>query len=199
MLVPKGSAEYEILIRRSRFLARAGGVDSVDAARGEVKRLKEQYRDASHVVHACIVGPAGDLFSVSDDREPSGTAGRPVLEILRGSGITDVLVTVTRWFGGTKLGTGGLVKAYGDAARGVLDRLPVRELEIRRAFTVRLPYRFYEPAVRLLEECGGTVTAVDFTEDVFLEGTLVEAAAAAWTAAVRELTGGGAEVEWSQP
>lgn len=196
MLIPDGRAEYEIVVKRSRFLAIAGAVDSVDAARGEVKRLKEQFSDATHVVHACIVGPAGDLFSVSDDREPSGTAGRPVLEILKGSGITNILVTVTRWFGGTKLGTGGLVKAYGDAARGVLEGLPVRELEVRREFSVRVPYRCYEPAVRLLEQRGGTVTATEFAEDVFLEGTLGEAAAEAWERDVRDVTGGGGEVRW---
>lgn len=197
-MIPDGTAEYELVVKRSRFLAWAGYIESTEAARDEVKRLKGFYSDATHVVHACITGPAGDLFSVSDDREPSGTAGRPVLDILKGSGITNILVTVTRWFGGTKLGTGGLVKAYGDAARSVLERLPVRELEVRRDFTVRLVYRYYEPAVRLLEQHGGTVTANEFAEEVVLRGTIGEAAAERWEQDVKDLTGGGSEVKWKR-
>ena len=196
VLIPDGTAEYELIVKKSRFVCRAGFIDSTDAAREEVKRLKTVFSDATHVVHACITGPSGDLFSVSDDREPPGTAGRPVLEILKGSGITDILVTVTRWFGGTKLGTGGLVKAYGDAARGALDRLPVRKLEKRTGFTVRLPYRCYEQTLRLLEEYGGILVSNEFTVDVNLEGTIGEEAKDAWAAAVGDLTGGGADVKW---
>jgi len=198
VLIPDGTAEYELLVKRSRFLAWAEFIESTEAARDEVKRLKGLYSDATHVVHACITGPAGDLFSVSDDREPSGTAGRPVLEILKGSGITNILVTVTRWFGGTKLGTGGLVKAYGDAARGVLGRLPVRELETLAAFTLRIPYSVYEQAVRLLEERGGSITATDFAVDVVLRGVVGEAAAEGWEQEVKDLTGGGGELKWKR-
>ena len=199
MLFPDGTAEYELIVKRSRFLARAGYIESVDAARQEVKRLKNEQSDATHVVHACIVGPAGDLFSVSDDREPSGTAGRPVLEILKGSGITDILITVTRWFGGTKLGTGGLVKAYGDAARGVLERLPVRELEKRVGFTVRIPYCFYEQTVRLLEREGGLVTKTDFSVDVELEGTIGEEKKGTFAESVGDMTRGYVKIDWDEP
>src|SRR5574344_183749 len=84
--------------------------------------LKIQYADATHVVHAFVTGTFGEVNGMSDDGEPAGTAGRPVLEVLKGSNITNVLLTVTRYFGGTLLGTGGLVKAYGDCAKLAIEQ-----------------------------------------------------------------------------
>ncbi|MBN2050895.1 MAG: YigZ family protein [Spirochaetales bacterium] len=198
MYIPDGCAEYELVIKKSRFIARAGGVSSPEEAKTEVKRLKILHPEATHVVHACLCGAGGDIFSFSDDREPPGTAGRPVLEILKGSGITDILVTVIRWFGGTKLGTGGLVKAYGDAAKGVLERLPVREMETRTGFSLQVPYRFYEPAARWTEVCGGIITATDFFEDVLLRGFLGVETKERWEQHIRDLTGGGAVILWAE-
>src|SRR5574344_402051 len=79
------------------------------------------HKDATHVVHAFIIGDNAEISGISDDGEPSGTAGRPILDILRGNGTTNLILTVTRWFGGTLLGTGGLVKAYGSSAKQVLE------------------------------------------------------------------------------
>ena len=171
-MTPDQAAESELVVKRSRFLARACHVESLEAAREELRHLQELYPDATHIVHACLCGPKGDNFSCSDANEPPGTAGRPILEVLKGSGLSDVLVTVTRWFGGTKLGTGGLARAYADAARQVLEKLPRRRLEQRHGFSLYLPYTHYEQAVRLLLAAGGEINHTDFGAAIHLRGLI---------------------------
>jgi uncharacterized YigZ family protein len=114
-------AEAEIEVKRSRFLATLVRVESEDAARAVVSRLRKEHWDARHHCTAYVLGPDGAIERSSDDGEPAGTAGAPMLEVLRGHGVSDVVAVVTRWFGGTLLGAGGLVRAYGDAVRVGLD------------------------------------------------------------------------------
>ena len=117
-LVEYASAELEI--KKSRFLAEVFPVVSQTEARSLLKQQKEKYEDATHVVHGFVLGPAAEILGMSDDGEPAGTAGWPVLDVLKGRNCTNILLTVTRWFGGTLLGTGGLVKAYGDSAKAAI-------------------------------------------------------------------------------
>ena len=114
------AAEAEIEVRRSRFLCTVRRVGDDDAARAVVEELRTVHRDARHHCSALVLGPDGAVERSSDDGEPSGTAGAPMLEVLRGHGVTDVVAVVSRWFGGTLLGSGGLVRAYGDAVRAGL-------------------------------------------------------------------------------
>lgn len=111
---------YEETIKGSRFLSELIPCESQAQAREILKAQKSKYADATHVVHAFIVGNGAEIMGMSDDGEPSGTAGRPTLDVLKGRGCTNVILTITRWFGGTLLGTGGLVKAYGNGAKGVI-------------------------------------------------------------------------------
>jgi uncharacterized YigZ family protein len=120
MEILKSYINYEETIKGSRFLSELFPCDSQAAARELVKSQKAKYADATHVVHAFVIGPGAEVMGMSDDGEPSGTAGRPALDVLRGRGCTNTVLTITRWFGGTLLGTGGLVKAYGNGAKGVL-------------------------------------------------------------------------------
>ena len=106
----------EIIIKGSRFISEVFSVSSQQEARDRLHEQKLRYSDATHVCHCFIAGLKAETCGMSDDGEPSGTAGRPMLDILKGSGITNILVTVTRYFGGTLLETGGLVKAYGDSS-----------------------------------------------------------------------------------
>ena len=130
--------EAEIEVKRSRFLCTLVRVGDEAAARAVVDRLRKQHWDARHHCSAFVLGPAGAgrVERSSDDGEPAGTAGAPMLEVLRGRGVSDVVAVVTRWFGGTLLGAGGLVRAYGDAVRagldatGTLRRELVRELAL---------------------------------------------------------------------
>lgn len=114
-------AEAEIEIKRSRFLGQVVRVEDEDAARAVIERARKQHWDARHHCSAFILGPEAAVLRSNDDGEPAGTAGAPMLEVLRGAEISDVVAVVTRWFGGTLLGAGGLVRAYGDAVRAALD------------------------------------------------------------------------------
>ncbi|MDN5895961.1 MAG: YigZ family protein [Nocardioides sp.] len=116
-----GSAEIEV--KRSRFLCTLRRVESEADARTVVDRLRREHWDARHHCSAFVLGPDGRVQRSSDDGEPAGTAGAPMLEVLRGREVSDVVAVVTRWFGGVLLGAGGLVRAYGDSVRAGLDAL----------------------------------------------------------------------------
>ncbi|MBQ6314850.1 MAG: YigZ family protein [Mogibacterium sp.] len=123
-----GQAEY--VVEKSRFIAHAQPAGSLEEAKEFVASIKEEYRDATHNVPAIIVGAKQEIQWASDDGEPSGTSGLPMLKMIAGEGLTNLAVVVTRYFGGIKLGTGGLARAYTQAARLGLDaagRCEVRE------------------------------------------------------------------------
>ena len=122
LLVPISSECSEIIIKGSRFLAESFIISSQNQVREILKSQKQKYSDSTHVVHAFIAGKNGEIMGMSDDGEPSGTAGRPMLDVLKGRNCTNLMITVTRWFGGTLLGTGGLVHAYGDCTKSVLEK-----------------------------------------------------------------------------
>ncbi len=126
--IPASEHRTEIRVSNSRFIATAGYTPTVEDARALIARVRAEFADASHNVFAYVVGYAPSVIEgLSDDGEPGGTAGRPTMAVVRGSGLGDVTVVVTRYFGGTLLGTGGLVHAYGDAAKAVLAELPRTE------------------------------------------------------------------------
>jgi uncharacterized YigZ family protein len=119
-LTVAGDATAEVEDRGSRFLCTLRRVTDEDAARDLVALLRREHWDARHHCSAFVLGPDGALQRSSDDGEPAGTAGAPMLEVLKGAGVSDVAAVVSRWFGGTLLGAGGLVRAYGDAVRAAL-------------------------------------------------------------------------------
>ncbi len=192
MLILRQGTRAELIVRRSRFLAEATPVPSAEAARALQRERKRLYADANHVVFAFVCGPQGGVMGCSDDGEPSGTAGRPVLEVLKGSGITNVLLTVTRWFGGILLGTGGLVRAYTESAQLVLADATVAELVPLTRFTLALSYIHYEAVRRRFPEFAAEITGEEFSAEVALSGVLPSANYAAFSAAVRDLTNGAA-------
>ena len=120
--VPLNEIRREQIIVNSRFISTLAPVFNVDEARAFIARIKKEFADASHNVPAYIVGGGNTVTEYfSDDGEPSGTAGKPALAVLRGSGLGDVAVVVTRYFGGTLLGTGGLVRAYTESTQRVVN------------------------------------------------------------------------------
>ena len=151
MLAPDGEARFELIVRRSRFIAHASGARTRAEAENTIRYRREEHPGATHVVYAFSYGDgANRQFGMSDDGEPKGTAGRPVLEILRGSDITDCVITVVRYFGGTKLGTGGLVRAYGEAAKNCLHRLKTIVRWDTRAGHLTYPYEIHDQMKREL-------------------------------------------------
>ena len=166
------SACSETLVKKSRFIAEIFPVKNQWDVRALLKAQKQKYADASHVVHAFALGKNAEIMGMSDDGEPAGTAGRPVLAVLKGSGCTDILLTVTRYFGGTLLGTGGLVKAYTEAAKSVLALAHTEVFAEREEFGLRLSYEDYETCKRLLKKFGVKVTAEDFAENVHISGCI---------------------------
>ncbi len=171
MRIPLAMHQTEIEVRKSRFIAIAGIVTSAEDVKQQVAMAHKEHPQANHVVHAAVWGPDGSQYSMSDDHEPKNTAGRPVLEILKGSGITNIAVLVVRYFGGTLLGTGGLVKAYGDAAKAVLDGLKTEELIEKESFTLEIGYELYDQAKKILHEYGAQ-TNEDFGTQVVIHGTV---------------------------
>ena len=148
MLVLTKPVRFEEIIKGSRFLSELIPCESQAQARDILKAQKEKYADATHVVHAFIVGKNGEVMGMSDDGEPSGTAGRPTLDVLKGRNCTNLIVTITRWFGGTLLGTGGLVKAYGNGAKQVLEAAAAQnafeELIEKTDFVFSTDYSLYK-------------------------------------------------------
>ena len=167
--IPAAEAEAEIEILKSRFIATLQPVFSVDEARAFIKMVRSRYSDASHNVPAFLIGYGSSVTAhCNDDGEPSGTAGRPMLAVLQGSGLGDVAVVVTRYWGGTKLGTGGLVRAYGDAVKEVLAVTQRAEKVPTHTVLLASPYTYLERIRLLVVEYGGVMLDEEFGADVMM-------------------------------
>ena len=140
--VPTRDAESEFVEKKSRFIGRIWVVENEQQALEQIKNMQKQHWDATHNVYAYIIHDGPTRYT--DDGEPQGTAGMPVLEVLRGAGVENVLCVVTRYFGGTLLGTGGLVRAYGRAAKDALRAAGISLKRIWRKLDLLLPYSYYE-------------------------------------------------------
>ncbi len=134
------SSRAEIEVRRSRFVCTVAPVSSEDAARTAIEDVRSTSRDAGHHAAAFVLGPEPATLRSNDDGEPSGTAGAPMLDVLRGHGLTDVVAVVARWFGGTLLGTGGLIRAYGEAVTTALDDATLLRRELHGSVVVALDH-----------------------------------------------------------
>lgn len=174
MQIPKGYASAEQMIKGSRFLSELFVVSGQAEVREKIKDQKQKYSDATHVCHAFICGKNAEIMGMSDDGEPGGTAGRPMLDVLKGRNVTNLLVTVTRWFGGTLLGTGGLVHAYGDGAKIVLEAAEFEELVEKTCFSFRCDYQQYQIVKKILENFVLYETSEEFNEEILVTGKIAE-------------------------
>ena len=166
----------ELMVKNSRFRSELAHAETPDAAREIWRKRKTQYDNGGHIVYAFIVGEQGNIQGCSDDGEPSGTAGRPTLEVLKGSGLTNVILTTARWFGGTKLGTGGLVHAYTASAQAALENIRTRDLVPMRELDLTVPYALYEQVKRMLAAAGFETRQEEFLSDIRIRGELTAAA-----------------------
>jgi uncharacterized YigZ family protein len=189
--IPAQEARVETVVVNSRFIATAAPVFTVDEAKAFVARIKDEFADASHNVSVYLVGHGQSVVAhCTDDGEPSGTAGRPALAVLQGSGLGDVAVVVTRYFGGTKLGTGGLVRAYGDAVREVLAILPRAARVATYTVLLAVPYNSFERVRLLIEAHGGEIEDQDFGLDVTVQARFPQGRYSVFEAALYEASNG---------
>lgn len=190
MRVLVDEATAELTVKRSRFIAIAQPVATQKEARAKLAQVKKQHDSATHVVHAFQVGPSGEVQGMSDDGEPQGTAARPVMDVIRGADLTFVLVAVVRYFGGTLLGTGGLVRAYGDSAKLVLSRCKTKEYTPTTAFSFSADYATYQSVRALLAKYGATNVSEDYGEQVRAEGIIATDHKASFAQALKDISRG---------
>jgi uncharacterized YigZ family protein len=165
----------EMVVKKSRFLSEAIPVDTAEGAREIWRSQKLKYDNGGHIVFAFVVGSSGGIMGCSDDGEPSGTAGRPTLEVVKNCGITNFILTTARWYGGIKLGTGGLVKAYTEAAQFALENAPTRELQMMTHVSFALPYTLLDQTKKYLDGLNFEAFREDYAENIIFSGRLPEA------------------------
>lgn len=195
-LIPAGSHRAEIEVLNSRFIASLSPVFTVEAAKAFIAAIRAQFPEATHHVPAYLIGHSNALIAhSSDDGEPAGTAGRPVLAVLQGSGLGDVAVVITRYFGGTKLGTGGLVRAYSEAAKAVLANLPRAQKVPTHTVMVALPYALFERLRLLILAHHGQILDENFAADITLTVQFLADQFSPFQAALLELSNGTIQAE----
>ena len=180
----------EIVEKKSRFIAHVQAVDSVEEAQEFIEAVKKKYWDARHNCSAFSVGEMNPLTRCSDDGEPGGTAGKPILEVIQGSGIRNIVIVVTRYFGGTLLGTGGLVRAYTEAAKAgienavIIEKIPATRMKLFTEYTDLGKIQY------ILAQNQVTVENTEYTDKVEIRALFPEKEKKALCRALTEGTGG---------
>ena len=190
--IPAGIHRVEETIRRSRFITTTAPAPDADAAHAFVERVGDEFPDATHNSWAFVSGPPGSMthIGMSDDGEPHGTAGRPMLTALLHGGVGEIVAVCTRYFGGVKLGTGGLTRAYSGGVKLALESLPTDERVDRVWVEVRVGYADVDTMQRLFEEIEITVEAEDYGEHVRYVCGVPEPGLGAFRDAVADATRG---------
>ena len=186
--VPTGAGEAEFTEKRSRFLGHVRPVGSEEEARDFIAAMKKEYYDARHNCwcYALLDGPE----RYSDDGEPQGSAGLPMLEVFRREGVSDFVCVVTRYFGGVLLGTGGLLRAYTKSAKDALDVAGLSVVRLWTAVEIPCSYAAAERMKQELAACGGAVDAVDYGAAVTIRGLVPAETADAFRARIFDISGG---------
>lgn len=187
---PATTTRAELVVAKSRFIATIGYANLVDEARAFINQIKLELPNANHYVYAFRVGYGNSVTEgMSDDGEPSGTSGPPSLAVLRGQPIGDIVLVTARYFGGTKLGTGGLVRAYTEVAQNALAVLPTQLEQPLTQCSLRLPYTLYQPIKELVSRDVLSLTEV-FESDVQILFTLPSHKIPELEYAIQELSAG---------
>ena len=169
-LVPAREARHEIKVSNSRFIATAGPVLSVEEAKALAARIRREYPDATHHVLAYVIGHGNSVtMHCNDDGEPSGTAGRPILGQIQSKDLTNLLVVVVRYYGGTKLGVSGLINAYKTAAKEALEANTVIEKTVQDVYEVFFNYDQMNDVMRILKDEQVTQLSHQFDTDCIIK------------------------------
>ncbi len=190
----KQASSYEYEDRKSVFIGEACPVSTEAEALGFIEAVKKRYPDARHHVYAYVLRE-NSIMRFTDDREPQGTAGMPVLDVIRKRGCTDTVIVVTRYFGGTLLGTGGLVRAYTSAAQGALEAAEIIRYDIYSEISITVSYSDYGKITSLLSQLGFRTAEVSYRENVEVIGSLPSSETDGLLHSLTEATSGRAETK----
>lgn len=197
IIYESGEGEYEE--KRSKFLAKTYHVTSEEEAIAIVESVKKQYYDARHTCYAYIIGSDRGTVRAADDGEPQGTAGRPILQELESLGLYNCLLTVTRYFGGTLLGTGGLVRAYTQAAKDALAASEILDITVGIPLRIVYPYTLAGKVEYALRNSLGNVEHQEYGQDVTVDVLIPESGRSALKKELSELSNGSLPVEEGEP
>ncbi len=190
-MVPSGFGEDEFIEKKSRFIGHIWPVDTEEGALEKIQEMKKRYYDASHNCWAYIIRDGAVRFS--DDGEPGGTAGMPMLQVLQREGLYNVVCVVTRYFGGILLGAGGLVRAYTRGAKMAVDAAGKSIKRVWTALYIPCPYSYFERVKLLSGEFSGVITSTQFGAEVELEVLVPQAQTEPFLAALTDLSAGTVE------
>lgn len=188
------TGESEIVEKKSRFLGVAACAESEDEARELVQSLRREHFSARHVCYAYSIGDENPRLKFSDDGEPGGTAGRPILDVIQNSGIDNIVIAVTRYFGGVLLGTGGLVRAYTEAAKAAVEAAETKVVTLSDIIKIDVSYGDFDRIKFLLEAKGVTDIIPEFTDKVSMTVTVPKLLSDEVIKEITEKTSGSAEV-----
>jgi len=194
--IPARIHRVEEVIQRSRFITTAAHAPDADAAHSFIQRVRDEFHDATHNCWAFVAGPPGSTthIGMSDDGEPHGTAGKPMLTTLLHGGVGEIVAVCTRYYGGVKLGTGGLSRAYSGGVKAVLESLPTEERVDRLLVEVTVGYAEVDALQRLVAEMEAVVEDEAYGAEVLYTCAVPEASLDAFRRAVGDLTRGGGSV-----
>ena len=189
----------EITEKKSRFIADLTPVSTEEEALAFIESVRKKYWDARHHCFAYRIGKDNRTLRASDDGEPSQTAGKPMMDVLEGQQLHNVCAVVTRYFGGTLLGTGGLVRAYTDATKAAIEAADIVTVSVCVDIVLEVPYGLYEQLCRVAEGCGAKLAESDFAENVLLTFRMLDGTQASFLEKLTELTRGQSEIIVTEP
>lgn len=164
----QGESRTEIEIKHSKFIATAKHVETREEAQSFLARINKEFSDATHNCYAYSFGESPREFKFSDNGEPSGTAGQPILDVIKKTGINEVCIVVTRYFGGIKLGASGLVGAYSSSASSVIKQIPLIKMIPAVKIELTIPYTFGKKAETLPSKFNGEIVSREYSSDIKL-------------------------------
>jgi len=188
-LVPFEDAESEFVEKRSRFISHVWRVESEAEARARIEEMKKRYYDARHNCW-CYILKEGGVVRYSDDGEPQGTAGQPMLNVFQREAVTNVCCVVTRYFGGVLLGAGGLTRAYTKGAKDVLDAAGICRMSLWTVWDVPCTYPLFERMKLEIAACNGVVRQTDYGADILIRTAFPAGGAEEFSPRLRELSAG---------
>ena len=190
------TAKAETKVKGSKFIGEAALVTDVAGAKGYLESVRKREYDATHHCFAYRVGVGSNIeFKYSDDGEPKGSAGKPIYDCIAGRDLTNIMVVVTRYYGGTKLGTGGLVRAYSEAALLALEKAGKITNYITDSIRLTIEFSFYDQVLNLIEKLGAKQTESDFSEKVSLTVQIRKSLTNQFAKELTDITHGTARIE----